>query len=499
MTRVYIHGRPQGQDVWSSALASNDKGYLKPFLDSRIGEDQNGIMQVDIWQGNSYYSYIHRKNVMEKVNRPSNAYLAITVSFEKQVCTKVETLYCLLEKVYSQLCMNNIIEKVGERERFLVAQLKEKENVLEQVTSVILQNVDKFIASSLAPINNKIGDTTQSTIKPYSTVDVDSPQFLTDCTTNRILVSPAYPSKDKLPLDLKQQIADIESQTQKVERERNSWQAEAKKQQSEKETLIAEQKQLQAEIQTLQQQVVTIKDKLAKEYQEKIKGLQDALEDLQQEQVRLTKDLTQEKRQNEILQNQKNKLQHQVEQLRQGKTECPSVPAATMDLSDIQEQLHKLKKEIRRMAGRFRVSNTTITLVATLFNCGLLIAVVIFYCLGNPKNDQSNISSSGNINKDTIVVQNSQNVSSIPIELMPDYSKARIDIQNLSNKNLEVGKKYILVLEKVGTAQNFQWQVDGKNISLDKNRLIVNEAGDITISCIDSHNYIIKQRKISAQ
>ena len=92
MIKVFIHGRPQGQDIWSAAPVANDKFYLNPFLDSRIGENMNSVMQIDVWQNNTYYSYIHRKNIVEKGNRPG-AYFAITICFEKHLCTQVALLY----------------------------------------------------------------------------------------------------------------------------------------------------------------------------------------------------------------------------------------------------------------------------------------------------------------------------------------------------------------------------------------------------------------------
>ena len=204
MIRVYIHGRPQGQDTWSSSPAPNDKFYLNPFLDSKIGEDMNAVMQVDVWQNKSYYSYIHRKNVLEKGNRPS-AYFAITVCFEKQLCTQVATLYDLLESVYTQIFLNNIIEKTGEQEHFLISQFKEKEAVLNQATNVILQNIEKYISGSLAAVEKAV-DTTKTQFRLYANVDVDSPQFIADCASNRVLISPEIITKDKLPLELRMQM-----------------------------------------------------------------------------------------------------------------------------------------------------------------------------------------------------------------------------------------------------------------------------------------------------
>ena len=41
--------------------------------------------------------------------------------------------------------------------------------------------------------------------------------------------------------------------------------------------------------------------------------------------------------------------------------------------------------------------------------------------------------------------------------------------------------------------------VEGEDIVLDNNTLIVNKAGAITIKCIDSHNYIVKQRNVTVE
>ena len=390
MIRVYIHGRPQGQDTWSTSSVPNDKFYLNPFLDSKIGEDMNAVMQVDVWQNNSYYSYIHRKNVLEKGNRPS-AYLAITVCFEKQLCTQVATLYDLLESVYTQIFLNNIIEKTGEQEHFLVSQLKEKETILNQATIVILQNIEKYISSSLAAVEKAV-DTTKTQLRLYANVDVDSPQFIADCASNRVLISPEIITKDKLPLEL--QMAAIESKRAKLEEERNSWQSKAEKEQKENGTLKVKQQDLQEQITKLEQQVESIKREVSKEYQSQIQDLQKRLNSVQQEQNNLNRELAQEKQLKKTLREDNDRLKNQILQLQKGKQTAspqPSAPSSHGDIisSDIQDQLYILKNDIRRMAGRFPVLYKTVTMVATLLNTALLIGIIVLYCLGIPRTDNS--------------------------------------------------------------------------------------------------------------
>jgi hypothetical protein len=193
MLKVYVHGRPQGQDIWSVVPVGDDKFYLNPFLDSKIGDGMDAVLLIDVWQGNAYYSYIHRKNVSEKGNRP-NAYFAITICFEKHLCTEVSMLYDLLDSVYKQLCLNNIIEKVGEQERFLISQFKEKENVLNQVNTVIVQNVNKLMVHNLISLEASstvagvgIQDGNYAIAKELRIGDMivtDVPFYVIDITTN---------------------------------------------------------------------------------------------------------------------------------------------------------------------------------------------------------------------------------------------------------------------------------------------------------------------------
>lgn len=445
MIRVYIHGRPYGQDIWPETRASGDDSYLKPFLDSRIGEDAEAVLQMDIWNANAYYSYIHRQNVREKIDRPSSAYLAITVCFEKQMCTKVAVLYELLKRVYSQLCQNNIIQSADGMEKFLVTRLTEKEDTLKQITSVIRQNVEKHIASSLEPIDDDTCDTTQAGIKRYAIVDVDSPQFLMDCKTNRVLVSQDYSPKDLWALKLQQQ---------------------------------------------LQEQIRASKTKieLTEKYQKQIKALQEQNKQLQQSIAQLPKAEVSSKPSEKAV---------------------PEIPPIEESLDmGTQEQSYKPTERIRRMAGRFRVSHAEITLVTTLLNSVLLVVVVAFLGVEGLQHDTPVPNHTDYMVKsDTIVVHPSHNIATTPpIEVMPDYSKARIDIPNLSAKetNLKIGETYTLAIQNV-LDQDYQWlaewhgTAERDGIFVDNNQLIVSKAGEITISCIDSHKYIVKQRKIKVQ
>ena len=412
MVRVYIHGRPQGQDIWCKSPAQDDEFYLNPFLDSKIGEDMNAVLQVDMWHQNAYYSYIHRRNVVEKGNRP-NAYFALTVCFERQYCTQVATLYELLETIYKQLCLNNIIEKSGDQEHFLVAQFQEKESVLVQITNIIQQNIEKYISNSSETIKSK-QDTISTQIKSYSTVDVDSPQFITDCLAQRVLVSPSIMTKDRLPQELQQKIIAIEAQKAEVLKEKNRWQLEAEHSQEENTALTRKQKELQEQVAELQKQINFIKDEVRREYQAQIKQLQNDRSTLQSSNNNLNNQLRQERSAKTDLLNQVEDLKKRLKQLQNSRlhdnrdnvTEPDDETPQPIEVSAIVE----LKNFFRRMAGRFPHIWSQLALAVNVLNTGILVILLVIF-LGNAKTRNDGVLENSKAKQDTTIEQSTDTIN----------------------------------------------------------------------------------------
>ena len=412
MVRVYIHGRPQGQDIWCKSPAQDDEFYLNPFLDSKIGEDMNAVLQVDMWHQNAYYSYIHRRNVVEKGNRP-NAYFALTVCFERQYCTQVATLYELLETIYKQLCLNNIIEKSGDQEHFLVAQFQEKESVLVQITNIIQQNIEKYISNSSETIKSK-QDTISTQIKSYSTVDVDSPQFITDCLAQRVLVSPSIMTKDRLPQELQQKIIAIEAQKAEVLKEKNRWQLEAEHSQEENTALTRKQKELQEQVAELQKQINFIKDEVRREYQAQIKQLQNDRSTLQSSNNNLNKQLRQERSAKTDLLNQVQDLKKRLKQLQNSRlhdnrdnvTEPDDETPQPIKVSAIVE----LKNFFRRMAGRFPHIWLQLAIAVNVLNTGILVILLVIL-LGNAKTRNDGVLENSKAKQDTTIEQSTDTIN----------------------------------------------------------------------------------------
>ena len=108
---VFFHGRPQGQKFWSNGdLTKADSFYLEPFLDSKIGADVSSVIIIDYIKDNAYYSFVVRKNVIEK-ERGTEAYFAITLKIEKAFCKNVSKLYQLLSLVFAEKCEAALFSK----------------------------------------------------------------------------------------------------------------------------------------------------------------------------------------------------------------------------------------------------------------------------------------------------------------------------------------------------------------------------------------------------
>lgn len=217
MIKVYFHGRPAGQDFWpaENQIINSDLIYLKSFLDYKVGSKESSVMIIDQINGNSYYTYLHRKNFFEKGGR-SDSYCAITICFEKKICKNTITLYNLLDQAYNFLSKNNILSKTSNEEKFLVNSYSEKSDVFIKCAEVIKTNLDKLEASE--NITNIDTRSTSGTI--YSLKEVDSELFREDAKKTKIIISPDYqPRFTNLEIqnaELKQQLVQIEQKHTKA-------------------------------------------------------------------------------------------------------------------------------------------------------------------------------------------------------------------------------------------------------------------------------------------
>ena len=197
-SKIYIHGRPKGQDVWPSTDGNlTDSQYLSSFLDSKFGSDVKSLMIIDVLDNSSYYTYVHRHNVYEYERSRKSAYFAITICLRGLMSVDVYRIYDLLNLVYEQKCLNFILEERQDGEVFLVESLDKVEKSLENnIVSIINRNLEKVLSSSFVSLPSSYS-TKSSDVRTYALTDVNSPSFFSDFRNHKLLISPYYLTKDE--------------------------------------------------------------------------------------------------------------------------------------------------------------------------------------------------------------------------------------------------------------------------------------------------------------
>lgn len=278
--KVYVHGRPQGQDIWCAEEDSIDYHYLNPFLDSRLGGDVPAAMIIDVWQKHVYYTYIRRKNVLERSLRPE-AYFAITVRLDG-ILGNSSIMFDLLAQVYDKLCVGELIEQIDGQEHIMVSNWKDKEQILRQITEVVSLNTEKKLLPTLLPLVDA-KDTDKMKAKRWALKDIDCPLFLDECQVNRIVVSPYYKSKDCIHDDDLRRIVPLENRCEQLEKDSENWQNCYKKEKLEKEGLNKQVVELEKTVQELHSQLKTIEKNVAGQYEKKFDALKNSLDSMQKQ------------------------------------------------------------------------------------------------------------------------------------------------------------------------------------------------------------------------
>ena len=298
-TRIYVHGRPQGQDIWSPKEDTTDRFYLEPFLDSRVGSDVDSAMIIDIWQKHCYYTYVRCKNVVEKSIRP-NAYFAITVRFDG-ICKNVASLYNLLDRIYNKVCLGQIIANENGQEHILVNHWEEKENVLQQINTLISQNVEKVILPYVSAIDNP-KDTKSASIQKWSLKDIDCPLFVSACQDYRVVVSPHYKSKDSVHEDDLKRVAPLETECAKLNDLVSQWTAKYESTENARVLLEKKTQSLSVEIDSLKNDVKVIRDEVANQFKGEISKLKTEKQKVDVELRDVKKELNDRTKKNDELQ-----------------------------------------------------------------------------------------------------------------------------------------------------------------------------------------------------
>lgn len=183
---LYVHGVPIGHEICG---CNENLDYIKGFYNHDVKVEVSTLLQIDIVNGKSFYTYLHKKNVRNAEGRPGS-YFGLTVSFSNKYCTNVQMLYSILATIYKKICVNNLIKTDSDGERFLVKQIStcsyKNHPVVEFIKAAFGNNLENLHFDALK------GSENSKTEAKFNLQEVDSPLFHETLKNKRILVSPEY-------------------------------------------------------------------------------------------------------------------------------------------------------------------------------------------------------------------------------------------------------------------------------------------------------------------
>lgn len=183
---LYIHGVPVGHDVCGSDKALE---YINSFYNHDDNISVKDILQIDVLNNETFYTYLHKKDVRNVEGR-HGSYCAITISFKGEYCTNVKMLYNILDTIYKQVCTGSLITSDSHGELFLVREIAscmyKGRTIYDCVDTIIKNNLDSLHFKPLE------GNYRRKSNVDYSLQEVDSPAFQEAMKCGRVLVSPEY-------------------------------------------------------------------------------------------------------------------------------------------------------------------------------------------------------------------------------------------------------------------------------------------------------------------
>ncbi len=156
---VYIHGVPKGQRIWKTD-ASDDQVIT---LFYGVGAEEQTKYLVEVRKSGSdkycYYSMLKYRDVLAQDGR-SGSYFGLTIRMD-MVCTKIQTMFHILDLVYNSDVLGSIVKTDGERLKFLVTDFKDVESnckrIVDKIMAILGQSVEggDFIVISPSMLSDK--------------------------------------------------------------------------------------------------------------------------------------------------------------------------------------------------------------------------------------------------------------------------------------------------------------------------------------------------------
>lgn len=272
---VYIHGVPNGQRVWGNG---GDDQVINQFYGSGSEEQTKFLAEVRKSGGQDfcYYSILKYKNVTAESGR-SGSYFGLTIKMD-MVCTKVKTVFQILEMIYNCAVLGKFIRKEGENLKYLVGDFKDKESqckaIVEKIMTMLGQSLEGSDFVNITPSMLSGKGTQKLNIAEYSS----ELAYAHISQNGSIAVSAEYPSAQFASYIKKKdvEISSIRQQT-RMELQEQERRSNAVIQQT-REQASREIEQTKAKYSDIDRKILE-RDRMIKQLQSNVEQLQGALHD----------------------------------------------------------------------------------------------------------------------------------------------------------------------------------------------------------------------------
>lgn len=264
---LYVHGVPVGHEICG---CDRELDYIKGFYNHDVKVEVPSMLQIDVVNGSSFYTYLRKKNVRNAEGRPGS-YFGLTVSFADRYCTNVQMLYEILDAIYRQVCVNSLIKAETGGDRFSVKQIStasyKNHLAVDFIKAAFKNNVENL------QFGNLKGFSSSSSEAKFSLSEVDSPLFRETLKSKRILVSPEYGTASVAYNNLLKEVEPIRNENVQLKAAN---------------TQLTENKNgLSKEVARLEKELADLNVSASKKYKKQLDDLQAQLKECEQERNRL--------------------------------------------------------------------------------------------------------------------------------------------------------------------------------------------------------------------
>ena len=228
-TSFYIHGVPNGQQIWGD---EQDRRYIESFYTQFFKEEERLILELRPAKNRCYYTYLRakEKNIFDANNR-EGSYFGMTISFVGVFCTDTGSLFDLFQQVFKKKIVDTVLSQQGGNNfRFKTNSLDSINDELNQIKRVFLNELieqfdEKFDFETIE--TNTLDTNSYSQFCEFNIKDVDSPLFFdTLKRCRKIVVSPEFPNKDKNIEKLNKEIDSLTRQKKQLNDEKEGLESE---------------------------------------------------------------------------------------------------------------------------------------------------------------------------------------------------------------------------------------------------------------------------------